>query len=67
MANEKTIVSNIDNKILDKYIKKFTSISKKTVYYQVSIRVKVYKLEKNEKGETYKEHKIYYFNLEPKD
>ena len=58
MGNEKTIVSNIDNKILDKYIKKFK---------QISMRVKVYKLEKNEKGETYKEHKIYYFNLEPKD
>lgn len=67
MANEKTIVSNIDNKILTKYIKKFPSIIKNNVYYQVSIRVKVYKLEKNEKGETYKEHKTYYFNLEPKD
>jgi hypothetical protein len=58
MANEKTIVSNIDNKILDRYIKK---------YKQISMRIKVYKLEKNEKGESYKEYKIYYFNLEPKD
>jgi len=58
MANVKTIVSNIDTKILDKYIKKFK---------QISILVEVYKLEKNEKSKTYKLHNKYYFNLEPKD
>ena len=67
MANEKTIVSNINNNILAKYIEKIETISKTNIYVQVSIRIKVYKVEKNEKGKSYKEYKIYYFNLEPKD
>lgn len=58
MANEKTIVNNINTTILDKYVKK---------YKQVSIRITVYKLEKTDKGEKYQQYKIYYFNLEPRD
>ena len=58
MANEKTIVNNINTTVLDKFVKK---------YKQVSIRITVYKLEKTTSGETYKHYKTYDFNLEPKD
>lgn len=57
LSNEKS-GGNINNSILDSYIKK---------YKQISIHIKVYKTEKIDKTEKEKYIKDIYFNLEPKD
>jgi hypothetical protein len=57
MSNIKEL-RNLNTKILDKYVKKFR---------QISINIKIYKLEKNDTGKIFKEYKNYYFNLEPID